>query len=421
MKLLRWLAGLALVALLAATSLYLAREKIAAYWVGRDLARHLSELLEADVELHGIHLADGILRVERGTVTGPHLPFEHLAVEDLRALVDWKTWREPSTEPLHLEIASADVVWRDQPPASARPAATTPDLDILVGRLSFRPGQADTWEVKDSSTRILREGGAWSIAARHGEIRATGLPPFTIERASLDFREGLWTIHSFALHDPGQGAVGGSARHDGTGWAGEFYWQDLQTEGLLSGWTAEHFTGRASGDAKLEDGTLRGQMKIEEGRSRAAAPLVRMAGIFAGEDWSELPWRTFRFAFARLDDGRVEFSELVAVSTKGLAVRGEGQYAPDAIGARLELGVQQEGRPWLVAFVPVLFRAESEGYFWTPVNVGGTPHHPTEDLTTRVAAALAAAPAKTAVEAAAQIPGQAVEAAGSLLDHLLNR
>jgi hypothetical protein len=38
-----------------------------------------------------------------------------------------------------------------------------------------------------------------------------------------------------------------------------------------------------------------------------------------------------------------------------------------------------------------------------------------------VAAALAAAPAKTAVEAAAQIPGQAVEAAGSLLDRLLNR
>jgi hypothetical protein len=87
----------------------------------------------------------------------------------------------------------------------------------------------------------------------------------------------------------------------------------------------------------------------------------------------------------------------------------------------LELGLKREGRPWLVAFMPILFRHEKEGYLWTPVKVGGTPSAPTEDLTTRVVAALAAAPATEAVETAAELPSTAVEAAGGLLRSLLGR
>jgi hypothetical protein len=55
------------------------------------------------------------------------------------------------------------------------------------------------------------------------------------------------------------------------------------------------------------------------------------------------------------------------------------------------------------------------------VKSGGTPQAPTEDLTTRVVAALAVAPATQAVESAAEIPATAVEAAGNLLRGLLGR
>jgi hypothetical protein len=71
--------------------------------------------------------------------------------------------------------------------------------------------------------------------------------------------------------------------------------------------------------------------------------------------------------------------------------------------------------------MPVIFRAEQSGYFWTTVNISGTPEQPVEDLSARLAAAVAVVPATTAVEAAAEIPGTAVEAAGGLLRSLLGR
>ena len=134
-----------------------------------------------------------------------------------------------------------------------------------------------------------------------------------------------------------------------------------------------------------------------------------------------MPWETFRFEFTRAADGTVSFSALEASSTKGLTVRGSGRIGADSLAADLELGVRRDGRPWLVAFMPVLFRTEKDGYLWVPVRVGGTPAAPTEDLTARVVAALAMVPAAGAVEAAAKMPGAAAEAAGSLLETLMGR
>ena len=57
---------------------------------------------------------------------------------------------------------------------------------------------------------------------------------------------------------------------------------------------------------------------------------------------------------------------------------GSGIYNKDSIRADLQLGVLRHGRPWLVAFMPVLFRNEHDGYLWTSVRVGGTPEAPVE-------------------------------------------
>jgi hypothetical protein len=179
--------------------------------------------------------------------------------------------------------------------------------------------------------------------------------------------------------------------------------------------------GMASGDGSLARGNFRGQMKIDGGESVQISALSKLAGLFVGENWSTFPWKVFRFRFFRDPAGRVDFSHLAAVSSNGLAVSGEGHYSPTSIGANLELGVRRAGRPWLTAFMPILFRDERDGYLWTPVRVSGTPENPTEDLTARVAAAVAAAPAGIAVDAAAEIPGTAVEAAGNLLDKLFGR
>ena len=155
--------------------------------------------------------------------------------------------------------------------------------------------------------------------------------------------------------------------------------------------------------------------------TRNLPALVKLASVFRRENYDTVPWDSVRFDFLRGPDGTVTFANLLAVSPTGLAVRGSGTLAAGSVSADLQLGVRREGRPWLVAFMPVLFRNEADGYLWTKVKVGGTPQKPTEDLSPRIVAAIAALPAAEAVDAAVEIPAGAVEAAGGLLRQLLGR
>ena len=108
-----------------------------------------------------------------------------------------------------------------------------------------------------------------------------------------------------------------------------------------------------------------------------------------------------------------------ALTEKGVAVRCSGHYAADSIAADLQLGVRREGRPYLGAFVPVLFSHERDGYCWTTVEVGGRPGALTENLSARVASALVTVPATGVIDSAVEVPEAAGEAAGGLLRSLL--
>jgi len=412
-------------ALLAAGGVFILREHIANYWIKRQLASQLSRALGADVDLHGVEWESGVLRTKRLRMAGGQLPFTRLESRDLRALVDWRRLLEPAKEPLHIEVAEADVVWRPvgEGPAG-QPTGTTgavPPLDLLVGKLSFRHSDNRGWAVEGSAVRARQENGVWFVSGHGGDLTVDGWPPFSIERFSAEHRDGRWHIGSLALKDRKGGAVAGSATYDNGAWGAEFSWQDLDLAALLPADTAKHLEGRSSGDAVMKDGSLRGQMKIANANTKTVGLLVKLASMVDGEDWSDVPWKIFRFDFVRKADGAVEFSDLQMLSPKGIAVRGSGHFAPGSLGADLQVGIRREGRPYLGAFIPVLFSHESDGYYWSTLKVGGTPAAPKEDLSARVVAALTLAPAVGAAETAAEIPGEAAGAVGGLLRDLLRR
>ncbi|MBU3665375.1 MAG: hypothetical protein FGM15_05795 [Chthoniobacterales bacterium] len=427
MKMVRAATGLLVAMLLLAGGLYFFRNDLVNWWIRRELASSLSQVLGAKVSLHDVSWEPGLLRAGHFRLEGEgNLPLESLAAEGVRAPVAWQRLLDPAQGRLHIETDRTELVWNGRQKAAASAAKSTtgpglPALDLLVGRLTFRHADHSGWELRDMSMRAGCENGVWSFSGKDGTAVLPGTPPLKIERVSAQLRDGHLEIGSFAVHDSHGGVLGGSARHSESGWTGEFSWQDVGLDAVLSPAVSTHFEGRCSGDARLSGGTLRGSMKITGGVSKSMPQLVKMASLFAGENWNEIPWETFRFDFIRSPDGRMEFSNLEAVSGKGLSVNGSGHYAPGSLGADLQLGVRRQGRPWLVGFVPLLFRGEKDGYLWTSVRVGGTPAAPTEDLTARVVAALAAAPATEAVEAAAEMPGTAVEAAGSLLRGFLRR
>ena len=419
-------AGLAVLAM-AAGALFFFREPLASFWIQRHLASVLSDATGADIKLHEVAWQSGVLRAGRGEITGGALPFERLQVNDVRTSVGWKQLFEPLSSPLHVEIGEAELVWKtagaQEHAAPSRDAggAGPADLDLLVARLTVRTPDEPGWTLRDTAARAVRTAGAWSLSARDGRVESPGLPPLEVERISATQRGTVWTVGGFALRDAQEGVVAGSASNEGGTWSGEFSWQDLDAARLLPAHAAAHFTGKMSGDATLREGVLRGKAKIAGASLEKVPQMVQMASLFVGENWDRVPWSVFRFEFTRQPDGRVEFRKLEAVSPKGIALHGAGHYAPDSLAADLQLGVSGTDRPWLVAFVPSIFRAQKSGYFWTTVRLSGTPEAPVEDLSKRLATAAATVPAAAAVEAAAEIPGAAAEAAGGLLRGLLGR
>ena len=426
MKLWRLVAVIIALLALAAGALFLAREALVDAWLNHRLASALSAATGAEVEMRELAWKDGVLRAGQVEMSGGSLPFDNLRATDVRAAVEWKQLFQPLAQPLHVEIAAAEIVWKDAEEEAPRTVGgtggtTEPSIDLLVGRLTLRHANHEGWALRDTGARVVREGGTWSLSAHGGTAEMPGSAALEVERISATREGQTWKVGGFALRDAQGGMLAGSGGNESGAWSGELSWQDVDLARLLPPQLAEHATGRISGDAALREGALQGRAKIAGGKFTKLPQLVQMASLFAGENWDEVPWDVFRFDFTRHPDGLVEFADLQAVSPKGIALHGAGSYAPDNLAANLQLGVARKNRPWLVAFMPAIFRAEKSGYMWTTVKISGTPQAPVEDLSARLAAAVAIVPATTAVETAAEIPGAAVDAASGLLRSLLGR
>jgi len=430
MKLLRILAILVVLAAIAGGAAYVMREEIVNWWLQKQLSAELSKIAGADVKTEAVRYRDGVLSAGLCRVSGENMPFASLEIRDARVPIDWERIKNPAGEPLRLEAAFVDLVWRDA--NASRPekgplikaetsGITMPVVEMAAERFSYRHEDSAGWRIAESNVRGKYEAGEWSFSGRGGKLHAPGWTPLEIDSLAGRHRAGETILDHFALNGPKGSFVEGSAKGAEGKWSGDFRWKDVAMELVLPEGATKHFTARSSGSGRLADATFRGQMELAGAEARDLPALVKLASIFTGENYDNVAWETAQFDFIRDARGAVLIENLTAISSKGLSLEGSGVFAQDHLSADLNLGLKREGRPWLVAFMPILFRSEKDGYLWTPVKVGGTPQAPTEDLTTRVVAALAVAPATQAVESVAEIPATAVEAAGGLLRSLLGR
>jgi hypothetical protein len=430
MKLLRILAVLVVLVAMGGGAAYLMREDIVNWWLQRQLAAELSKISGAEVETGDVRYRNGVLSAGLCRVSGANMPFASLEIRDARVPIDWERIKNPAGEPLRLEAASVDLIWRDANASgpqrgplinAEKSGITMPVVEMAVERFSYRHEDSAGWRIADSNVRGKYDAGEWSFSGRGGMLHAPGWPPLGIDSLAGEHRAAETIIERFALNGPKGGFVEGSAKGVEGKWSGDFRWKDVAMELVLPEGATKHFTARSSGSGRLSDATFRGHMELAGAEARNLPALVKLASIFTGENYDNVAWETARFDFIRDARGAVLIENLTAISSKGLSLQGSGAFAHDHLSADLQLGLKREGRPWLVAFMPILFRSEKDGYLWTPVKVGGTPQAPTEDLTKRVVAALAVAPATQAVETAVEVPATAVEAAGNLLRGLLGR
>ena len=425
----RWQIPAAIVAALviAAGTAFLVREDIANYWIKRQLAGTLAEALGAAVDLQGVAWKDGVLRAQLFRMSGGNYAFQSLEARDLRAVVDWRDLLGASEQPLQVEVAAVDVVYPPHVEPDKRPdtpsyhTSSSRPLDLRVAKSRLRRADGRGWTVDGAQVHAVQSADVWTLSVAGGSLSAEARSPLQIEHFAAENRGGFWSIAGFALKDASRGTMTGSATNHGGIWSAEISWQDLDPAVLVPAGVSSHLGGRATGEAVLKEGVLGGKIEVEGAETKSVGLFVKLASLLDHEDWERIPWRIFRFNFSMQPDGRMEVDDLLAVSPKGLAVRGNGAFATERIDADLRVGVQAAGRPILAAFVPVLFSNREDGYYWTRVRIGGTPAAPTENLSTRVAAALALAPAAGAAKSVVEIPGAASEAIGGLLREMMPR
>ena len=425
----RWQIPAAVVAalLIAAGAAFLVRENIANYWIKRQLAATLADALGAAVDLQGVAWKDGVLQARVFRMSGGDYAFQSLEARELRAVVDWRDLLGASSQPLQVEVAAADVVYPPQLEPGKKPgkpsyhASAARPLDLRVAKSRLRRADGRGWTVDGAQVHAVRSADAWTFSVAGGSLSTEARSPLQIERLAAENRGGIWSIDGFALKDVRGGTMVGSAANSGGMWSANISWQDLDPAVLVPPDVSSHLGGRVTGEAVLKDSVIRGKIEVAGAETKSVGLFVKLAGLLDHEDWERIPWRIFRFNFSRQPDGRMEMDDLLAVSPKGLAVRGKGAFATERIDADLHVGVQAAGRPILAAFVPVLFSSREDGYYWTRVRIGGTPAAPTENLSARVAAALALAPAAGAAKSVVEIPDVASEAIGGLLREMIPR
>ncbi len=174
------------------------------------------------------------------------------------------------------------------------------------------------------------------------------------------------------------------------GWSGQAAGENLAVADVLPEQWARYLRGRCRGHVVLQGGRLTAQMEVRDGVMADVPALVKLASLFPGEEWQALPVEDFAFRFAREPDGAMTISNLDILSSRGVAIQGGLRLAAGKLAGTLEFGLSGNERPGLMEFVPVLFRGENDGYFWTTVKLEGSADQSGENLSDRVTAALAA-------------------------------
>jgi hypothetical protein len=188
-KFLRLLGVCLALLLLAGAAAWFFRDTLVDALVQSRLGAELSRLVGADVELNDSTYRDGTLRVGRGVVSGPNLPFARLQFEGVRTAVEWRQLRDFGGSPLHIEAENIDLVWRDrgtQRTEGGSPAGASgkkvPPVDILAERFSFRHEDGADWSIRDTKARLRYDKGSWSFSANGGRLEIPGWPSLEIER-----------------------------------------------------------------------------------------------------------------------------------------------------------------------------------------------------------------------------------------------
>jgi hypothetical protein len=258
------------------------------------------------------------------------------------------------------------------------------------------------------------------ISGSGGVLHVPKLPRLDIESVQCREVAGRFYLEESQLTLNRSGSISATGQSGPDG-ALHVDWSGLPARRFLGETFGKYIDGTLSGTCDWEDsGKAKGKFQIENATIDNVSFLDEAAAVTGISALQKLPVQALSANFDYQNE-ETKFSNVILESRGVLKVEGSLWIKPDgAMSGNLQLGVAPNFLTAMPGARESVFTVQRDGYFWTPVKLGGTLEVPREDLSSRLAPIIASSLLlKNAPQVLEAVPAPAIDAIKGMLDIFL--
>ncbi len=339
---------------------------------------------------------------------------------------------EPTDDPAVPEMPLAPPPVPEAAPPSLLPTRVVWDEAIIQETyFSWTLKNGDKGQLAKAHVEVRPEEGGVLVQAKGGQLQHQGFPVVSLNQANLRYRntENKLYVTSAAFDMPQGGVADLSGEIDLNPGSKTQLLIDLQRVQagplLAEDWRAR-FDGELSGRIRIEtfpDQPVAFQGPIEiKNANLHALPILNQISLFTGmREYRNLQIQNASGNLSGQGES-LQMEQIVIESEGLLKVTGAFQVHQGLLTGNLRVGVTQRSLQWLPGARERVFTEQEGAYYWTNLQLSGTAKSPKEDLSGRLAAAVAGKifdSTGDAVENAGEKASELIQEASDLLNRFL--
>ncbi len=374
----------------------------------RFIASRAGEALKAEATLHPLRWDGDSALSESLTIIGSKsASLDRLEAKVLSAQWNWRALLSGAWKIENIDIqalsaafkmkteAAPDAASRDDPknPAASSFLASWLPSRFELGGFDVRKADLRFGEIQSTGQALTVQpvDGGYNIEARGGSLSIPGWPSLAHAQSRIREREGIYYLDDARFFLPGAGSVVASG-NSGAKARLTLVWDGVPVAVLPVPNLAKYLDGKSQGQATLDaQGVWRGNISFTGARLHNLPLLKNAAAFLRDSSWSNPSLQKLSADF-EWSEGNLTLTNLAIESADLARIEGNVRMAHDStISGQLELGLDLKTLKLLPGARETVFTTSRNGWYWCPVQLGGTVSNPGEDLSPRLAACVAGA------------------------------
>jgi hypothetical protein len=257
----------------------------------------------------------------------------------------------------------------------------------------------------------------YNIEARGGSLSIPGLPPLSHAQSRIREREGIYYLDDSRFFLPSAGSVVASG-NSGTKARLVLVWDCVPVSARPVPGLAKYLDGTNQGQATRDaQGVWRGSIAFTGARLHDLPLLKNTASFLRDSSWTNPSLQKLSADFEWSLEN-LTLTNLVVESAGVARLEGSVRVAKGGdLSGQLELGLDLNTLKLLPGARETIFATSRNGWYWSPVQLGGTVSNPREDLSPRLTACIAGAVLlNDGSKALDAVPTKAIDTAKDLIN-----